>query len=247
MATSLTLPAVNAPAIITEDERLSLPWPERAAALQIVDAQTLQLADDERAGAKDLIAQAEAKHKRTCDDTYKAWQSALAHRKGELEPLLKAVELYDRAMKAWDSQQKEKARAEQRRIEREAYQRQLEEREVVVEHIEATGGTVGEVKSVIERAVVLPVAPQAVMQTAAAPVKAANSRVVENWCGEITDMWAFCEFAVKNNRRELIAVLTAAKIPLGALARSTKGAMEVPGLRIWDEGKVASLPKKAGA
>ena len=103
MATSL-IPAVNAPAVtLTEDERTSLSWPERAAALKIVDAQTFQLADEERAGAKDLIAQAEAKHKRTCDDTYKAWQSALAHRKGELEPLLKAVELYDRSMKAWDA------------------------------------------------------------------------------------------------------------------------------------------------
>jgi hypothetical protein len=247
MATSLTLPAVNLPAILTEEERLSLSWPERAAALKITDASTFQLADDERAGAKDLIAQAEAKHKPTCDKTYAAWQAALAHRKGELEPLLKAVEFYDRAMKAWDAAEKQKAREEQRRIEREAYQKQLEEREQVVEHVEATGGSISEVKSVIERAVVLPVAPQAVMQTAAAPVKAANSRVVENWLGEITDMWAFCEFAVKNNRRELIAVLTAAKIPLGALARSTKGAMEVPGLRIWDESKVVSLPKKAGA
>lgn len=246
MATALTLPAVNTPALITEDERLSLSWPERAAALKIVDAQTFQLADDERSGAKDLIAQAEAKHKPTCDKTYQAWQAALQHRKSEIEPLTKAVELYDRNMKGWDAEQKQKARDEQRRIEREAYQKQLEEREAVVEHVEATGGTVGEVQSVIERAVPIPVAPQAVMQTAAAPVKAVNSRVVENWLGEITDMWAFCEYAVKNNRRELIAVLTANKIPLGALARSTKGAMEVPGLRIWDEGKVASLPKKAG-
>ena len=54
----------------------------------------------------------------------------------------------------------------------------------MVEHVEATGGTAGEVRSVIERAVVLPVAPRAVMRTAAAPVKAANSRVVENWLAE---------------------------------------------------------------
>jgi hypothetical protein len=113
-------------------------------------------------------------------------------------------------------------------------------------HVEATGGTVGEVKSVIERAVILPVAPQAVMQTPAAPIKAATSRVVENWLGEITDMWAFCEFAVKNNRRELIALLTGDKTAILSIARSTKGTMDVPGLRVWDDGKVQSLPKKAG-
>jgi hypothetical protein len=245
MATSLIVPAVTTPALLTEDARLSLPWPERAAALQIVDAQTLQLADSERSGAKDLIALAEAKHKRTCDDTYKAWQSALAHRKSELEPLLQAVESYDRAMKAWDQKQKEQAREAQRQIERAAYQKQLEEREAVVEHVEATGGTVGEVKSVIERAVILPVAPHAVMQTAAAPIKAPKSRVVENWMGEITDMWAFAEFAVKNNRRELIALLTGDKTAILSIARSTKGTMDVPGLRVWDDGKVQSLPKKA--
>ncbi len=120
------------------------------------------------------------------------------------------------------------------------------EREAVVEHVETTGGTVGEVKSIVERPLPLPIAPAAVMQTAAAPAKAKASRVVENWLGEITDMWAFCEFAVKNNRRELIALLAGDKTALLATARATQGALDVPGLRIWDEGKVASLPKKAG-
>jgi hypothetical protein len=246
MATSLVTAAVNAPAVIHEDERIALAWPQRAAALKIVDSQTFQLADDERAGAKDLIKAAEAKHKPTCDKTYQAWQAALAHRKSEIDPLTQAVEIFDRNMKAFDALQKQKARDEQRRIEREAYQKQLEERELVVEHVEATGGTVGEVQSVIERAVPIPVAPHAVMQTPAAPAKPVNSRILENWKGEIVDMWAFCEYAVKNNRRELIALLTGDKVAILRIAGSTKGAMEVPGLRIWDDGKVASLPKKAG-
>jgi hypothetical protein len=244
--TALTHTAVNIPALITEDERLLLPWPERAKSLQIVDARTLQIADEERSGAKDLLAALEAKHERTCKDAYTAWQSATAHRKSDTDPLKEAIATYDRGMKSFDAAEKQRAREEQRRIEQAAYQKQLEEREAVVEHVEATGGTANEVKSVIERAVPIPVAPHAVMETAQAPVQAVNSRVLPNWKGEITDMWAFCEYAVKNNRRELIALLTGDKVAILRIAGSTKGAMEVPGLRIWDEGKVASLPKKAG-
>jgi len=237
---------VNTPALIPEDERLALAWPERAAALQIVDARTFQLADAERSGCKDFIAQIHAEEDPVCKSAWETWQKSTQHRTERLKPFENSVQIYDRRMNAFEDAEKERAREAQRAIERAAYQKQLEEREQVVEHVEATGGTVGEVTSVIERAIPIPVGPSEVMQTAAAPIQANDSRKLPNWKGEITDMWAFCEYAVKNNRRELIALLTGDKTAVGAIARSTKGAMEVPGLRIWDEGKRASLPTKAG-
>lgn len=228
--------------------RIELAWPDRAKALQIVDAATLQVADEERGACRDFIKQIHAEEDPVCKSAWDNWQLSCAHRAERLKPFEESVAIYDRGMKAFDASEKQKAREAQRRIEAAAYTATATEREAVVEHVENTGGTAGEVKSAIERPMPLPIGPAKVMETAAAPVKAAKSRVVEDWKGEITDMWAFCEFAVKNNRRELIALLAGDKTALGSIARSTKGAMEVPGLRIWDEGKVTSLaPKKAGA
>lgn len=228
-------------------ERTELAWPERAKGLKIIDAATLAIADEERGACKDLIAKAHERHDPTCASAYKTWQLKCAERKTDIDPLEEAVAIYDRSKIDFARAEKERAAAEQRRIEREDYQRQLEQREAVVEHVEATGGTVGEVQSIAERSVPLAVAPAEVMQTAAAPVKSKAAPVLENWKGEITDMWAFLQFAVQNNRRELAGLVTGDKIAIGSIARSTKGAMDVPGLRIWDDGKVTSAPKKAGA
>jgi hypothetical protein len=244
------MPPKAAPATVTTeerpDERLTLAWPDRARALKIVDVATFQLADAERAGAKDLLDLAEAKHLDTCTKTKAAWDAACEHRRSETGPLKEAIGIYDVGMKEFDKAEKQRARDAQRAIEQAQYTETAVEREKVVEHIENTGGTNGEVKAAIERPMPLPVGPSAVMATAAAPAKPNKSRVVEDWKGEITDVWALLEYAVKNNRRELIALVEPNKTAIGSIAKSTKGAMEVPGLRIWDEGKVTSLPKKPG-
>lgn len=227
--------------------RTELAWPERARALRVVDATTLAVADEERTVCKNFIKQIHEEDDPLCKSAYDTWQLACKDRATRLKPFEESIELYDGGIKTFDAAEKQRARDEQRRIEQEAYQRQLVEREAVVEHVESTGGTVGEVKAAIERPLPLPIGPAEVMRTPAAPIKAKASRVVEDWKGEITDMWAFLEFAVKNNRRELVALVQPDKVAVGSIARSTKGAMEVPGLRIWDEGKVTSLAGKAGA
>lgn len=243
-------------------KREELPWPQRAAALKIVDATTLQLAVDERGGAKALLDLATANHKPICDAAYSTWQIALADRKKESEPLDEAIKIFDKGIIEWDRAEKRRLADEQRRIEAAAYTAQAVEQEKVVEHVEATGGTVLEVKTVAERPVTIPVAPTEVMRTAAAPPKPVGiSKVKENWKGEVTDPRALVLFAVVGAkppaevqawidahwRPELLSMLKADLVACNSLATSTKGAMQVPGVRFWDEGSVASTPKKAGA
>jgi len=226
--------------------RTELAWPERAKALQIVDASTLAIADQERGICRDFIKQIHAEDDPLCKSAWDTWQLACADRAKRLKPFEDSITVYDREMKAFDAREKQRVRDEQRRIEQAKYTETVVEREKVVEHLETTGATVGEVKAAITRPMPLPIGPAEVMQTPAAPAKAKTSRVVEDWKGEITDMWAFLEFAVKNNRRELVALVQPDKTAIGSIARSTKGTMEVPGLRVWDEGKVTTVGGKAG-
>lgn len=227
-------------------DRTDLAWgPERAKSLAIINAATLAVADTERGICRDFIKQIHEEDDPLCKSAWDTWQLACQDRTKRLKPFEESVGIYDREMKAFDAREKQKARDAQRAIEQAAYQKTIVEREKVVEHVETTGGTVSEVRAAITAPAPLPIGPAAIMQTTAAPIKAKTSRVVEDWKGEITDMWAFCEFAIKNNRRELIALLAGDKGALGSIARSTKGTMEVPGLRIWDEGKVTTV--KAGA
>ena len=164
--------------------REKLPWPERAAALRIIDGYSLQLAADERNGAKDLIKQAHDRHDPICTSAHKTWQLSLEDRKRDIDPLETAVRTYDRAIIDFDRLEKQRAADAQRKIEAAAYQVQVEEREKQIEHVEQTGGTVGEVTSVAERPVTIPIAPAAVMATAQAPAEAAGITEVQgNWKG----------------------------------------------------------------
>ncbi len=200
--------------------RIELAWPQRAEALKIIDAGTLAIADEERGVCRDFIKSIHAEEDPVCKSAWDNWQLSTKHRAERLRPFEESIDVYDRGIKAWNQLEIQRARDAQRAIEQAAYQKRIAEQEKVVEHIETTGGTVAEVRSAATAPAPLPIGPAEVMQTAAAPVRGRTARVVEDWKGEITDLWAFCEFAVKNNRRELIALLQGDKTAIGSIARS---------------------------
>ncbi len=81
------LQLVTPGALAGTSAREELAWPQRAAALRIVDVATLAIADEERAAVKDLIKLAHERHDPTCASAYKTWQLATAERKTDLDPL----------------------------------------------------------------------------------------------------------------------------------------------------------------
>lgn len=245
--------------------RTELPWPERAQGLTIKDPETLQLAVDERGGAQELLKLAKSNHKTTCDLAYQTWQSTLEDRRKEVEPLEQAIATFDQKIIAWDRECKRVLADEQRRLEAAAYTVEVVEQEKVIEHVENTGGSRLEVESAIAKPVTIPVAPRAVQgptAAAPAPVKPTGiQKVRENWKGEVTDVRAMVLFAVlgakppaevqawvdDHFRPELLSMLEQNQTACNKLADSTKGALVVPGVRFWDQGSVASSPKKVGA
>jgi hypothetical protein len=231
----------NVPAVLTEDDRITLPWPERARALKIIDQATLQLAVDERAGVKALIDQGHERHDPICAKTHEAWQEATTQRKIDLDPLGDAWDTYNQEIIAWDQECKRREAAAQRQREIEQQRQALEEREAEIEHAEATGATVNEVKAIVERPIVTPVMP-----AAAPPPKAIGiQKVRENWQGEITDKRPLVEYIVKTKRWELLGLLTADTTAVRDMARVVKSAGSIPGVKFWDAGAVASSPRRS--
>jgi hypothetical protein len=63
----------------------------------------------------------------------------------------------------------------------------------------------------------------------------------ENWRVEVIDKAAFVSAVAA--RPELINLVEANLAALGHLARAQKGALDIPGLRVWGELSVAALPR----
>jgi hypothetical protein len=216
----------------------ALSWPERAKSLKITDAQSMQLAADERAGAKDLIKKAKETFDPICAASHAAWQVALRQRSTVIDPLEQAVKIYDGGILTCQREQERIAREAQRQAELEAQRQAEAELEKEVEHAEAVGASVAEVEAIIERPLIVQPA------VAPAPPKPIGATVREKWVGQITDKRVFVEFVVANKRWELLGLLDENPSAVNALARSVKSAGSIDGLKFWNEGAVASSPAR---
>lgn len=214
-------------------------WPERARSLKVTDAQSMQLAADERAGAKDLIKKAHDTFDPICSANYNAWQVSIKQRASVIDPLESAVKIYDTGILSCQRELERIALEAQRAAEREELRKAEEELEKQVEHAEATGATIAEVEAIIERPLV--VAP---VVAPAAP-KPIGASVREKWQGEITDKRVFVEFVVRTKRWELLGLLDVNSSALNAMARSVKSAGSIEGVKFWDAGAVASSPRRS--
>lgn len=235
MATALASPTEI---IVRPEFEGALTWPDRANSLKVVDAQTMQVAADERAGAKDLIKKAHETFDPICASAHATWQIALKQRATVIDPLESAVRIYDAGILGCQRELDRVAREAQRKLELEAQRQAEAELEKEVEHAEAVGATVAEVEAIIERPLV--VAP---VVAAAAP-KPIGASVREKWQGQITDKRVFVEFVVKHQRWELLGLLDENTSAVNAMARSVKSAGSIEGVKFWDAGAVASSPAR---
>lgn len=217
----------------------ALTWPAQAKSLKIVDAATLQLAADERAGAKDLIKAAHDSFDPICAANYNAWQVSIKERAKIIDPLEQAVKIYDSGILAYNQEQQRAAREAQRQLDEQARRQAEADLEREVEHAEATGASVAEVEAIIERPLI--VAPV----VAPAPIKPMGASVREKWQGEITDKRVFVEFVVRTQRWELLGLLTPDASAINSMARSVKSAGSIDGVKFWDAGAVASSPRRS--
>lgn len=216
----------------------ALTWPDRAKSLKVTNPETMQIAADERAGAKDLIKKAHDTFDPICAASHAAWQVALRQRATVIDPLESAVKIYDSGILSCQRELDRIAREAQREAEREALRVAEAELEREVEHMEATNATVAEVEAAIER----PLMPAPAV--AAPAYKPVGASVREKWQGQITDKRVFVEFVVRTQRWELLGLLDENTSAVNAMARSVKSAGSIDGVKFWDAGAVASSPAR---
>jgi hypothetical protein len=119
-----------------------------------------------------------------------------------------------------------------RRLRAEAERLAAENREAEIEEAEAAGATQEEV-AVLAQAP-LQVAP--VMRSAAPKMAGISQR--ELWRGEVTDLYALVRFVAEN--RQYLNLIQANTAAVGAMARTLRSAMNIPGVRVLREANIAT-------
>lgn len=160
-----------------------------------------------------------------------AWKRAVAERNKYDEPLNAAEDIVKPAMATWWTAEQARIQAEQRRLEAEARKREEEQRLAEAVHAEENGDQ-NAAEAILDKPmnvapVVLPQAP-----------RPGGISMRDEWKFEV------------NNLMELAKAVVAGKIPitaiqanekfLGQQARSLKGEMKYPGVRVWSVKNISS-------
>lgn len=201
-----------------------------------VAAQALEIAQNIKdAGTYEVAAKylqtIKAARKRVADildpfvkGAYDAWKKAVAERNKYDEPLDNAESIVKPAMAKWYSEEQERIQAEQRRLEAEARKREEERRLAEAIHADENGDRAG-AESILEQPinvapVVLPTAPR---------VSGISMR--DEWKFEVSNLMELAKAVVAG--KVPLTAITANEKFLGQQARSLKGEMKYPGVRVW--------------
>lgn len=205
-------------------------WPMRAESLDVVDIDTAALAGEELVAVKKLQDEAHLSFDPICAANYNAWQVALSERKKVLDPLMTAEATYKARLSRWAIAESQRVREEQRLLETKAIEAAEVQLEQEIELAEAQGATPAEIESMIDR----PLMPLPMVATPAPKLANGISAPRANWKGEITDKRALVEFIVKNNRWDLLSLLTTDDAACNSMAKAVKNTVAFPGVRFFN-------------
>lgn len=161
--------------------------------------------------------------------TYGLYQKALDLKKTIQGPVETNLQSATNDLKAFERKQEE----ERQRIQRELEAKQRAEEEERRLQAATAAEAVGMNEQAVETILTAPsVAPAPVAAPTFNRVKGLGHR--ENWCAEVTDLWALVKAAAKN--KALLPLLEANMPALNAQARSLKTALQIPGVRAVNKG-----------
>ena len=133
-------------------------------------------------------------------------------------------------LKRFEREQEERERRKKQLEAEAAQKKEEEERKLdVATTAEAVGMSKESVQTILEAS---STAPTPVAAPTFQRVKGLGHR--ENWCAEVTDLWALVKAAAKN--KSLLPLLEANMPALNAQARSLKTALQIPGVRAVNKG-----------
>lgn len=209
-------------------ERKALYWPNRAREMRIFDQATYELAADALRGIKLLRDEIEQTFGPIVKKAHEAHKEAVAQRKKVEAPLEEAERIFKGNISGYLIEQERIRLEAERKAREEAERLQAEAIEASIEAAEESGASAEEIAAIIEQPMVAPVVSVAPTVQPVSGISAAKTYRVE----------------VVNLRELAKAVATgavpetyiAANLPaLNGVARSTRGAISIPGVRIVED------------
>jgi hypothetical protein len=218
---------------------LALTWPDRARALTIENDTTYIEAGEMLKGIKALRKEVDDAFDPIIKKAHEAHKEACGQKKKAETPLLDAETILKRGLVAYETEQERLRQIEQRRLQEEARQideaRRLEEAAALERQAVATGDET--LRAEAEELISAPVCAPAVYVPPSTP-KVSGISYRENWrIDPNVDLKALC-LAIAQGRQPVSLILPNVTA-LNGLARSLKGEMKVPGVKVVCE-KIAS-------
>lgn len=219
-----------------ELEREISPIVSMAQDFDITSLDDSHFAQDILRKIKGMYKKAYARVHPTVDATHKAWKTAKDMENSVLNPLSKAetilknkIALFDDNLKRKQNEEAAKAEAKRQEDER----KEKERLESLAKKAEEKGKP--EKAEVYREQAETFVAPPTFTPPAPAHVSGVSTKTV--WKGEVTDLYALCQFVSQN--KGLISLLTFNQSGIDKYADLTKGAITVPGVRFFSKSIVS--------
>jgi hypothetical protein len=219
------IPVSSAPPL-ARIEREALTWPQRAAAVQIIDQASYDNAVELLKAAKNLRKEAEEHHRPVIAAALASHKAALAALNRVDDPLEQAERHLKIKIARYTTEQEAKRREAERKAQEEAERKAAEELERELEAIEAAGAEPAEVAAVIAEAERVPVfvpPPPPTYQAA----KGVSTRVT--WSATVTSQMDLIRWV--GQHPEHAGLLTVNQAALNALARSMQSNLNIPGVK----------------
>lgn len=207
----------------------ALAWPERAAALRVVDSQTYTDASEMLKGIKALRSKIAGVFDKHISAAFQQHKALVAEKAAAEKPLTEAETVIKRALVAYTEAEEKRRREEERRLAEEARKveeaRRLEEAAALEAEALASGDD--EMLATAQEIVAAPVvAPVIVLPTERPKVAGISYR----------EVW---KFRVTNAALVPREYLSVDEQKIGGVVRAMKGAAKIPGVEVYAE-RIAS-------
>ena len=216
---------------IAEPEQLkqtALTLPEQAKAIIIRDQATYELAADKLLTVAAVRREIVDYHKPLKQKAHEAHAAICAAENGMLAPVAEAEAILKRSIGAYQMEQR-RIQEEQERIAREAAELAAAHAlEASIEAAELEGATAEEVKAIIEQPVAAPV-----VYVAPTVQQVSGVSTAKTYRAELVNLRELCKAVAAGAVPE--AYVTANMTALNGMARSTRGSIKIPGVRIVED------------
>lgn len=213
----------------TEQKTQALTTLESGKALTVKDNETYLAGAELRKAVKALDKKADEFFKPLKQKQDEAKKALLDAEKSVRGPLQQALEIIDGKLKTYEREQEKKRQEEEKRLQEEARKQAEEEAITIAAQLEAEGD-----KTTAEAVLSAPVETPHVVVGSFVPKVAGLGRR-ENWVAQVTNLQALVAAVAAGTQP--ITLLQPNQTALNGMARSLKGAMKVPGVRVYDASK----------